>query len=89
MHDAIATAQGKPGSFLRTIYIGTLAPSTSGWWHDLINGGSDRTTYVQALKGDPEKWDQWAEIKRRCKPIGGYLRFIPGQAVRRTGPGAA
>ena len=36
LHDAIATAMGKPGSPLRALYIGTLAPAMSGWWqrHD-------------------------------------------------------
>ena len=34
MHDAIQTAMGKPGSPLKAIYTGTLAPSTGGWWHD-------------------------------------------------------
>ena len=51
-------------------------PSTSGpwrrlrggWWHDLVDGGTNGTTYVQALKGDPAKWDQWSEIKR-CNPL--------------------
>ena len=64
MHDAISTAQGKPGSPLRVIYIGTLAPSSSGWWHDLIEGGTRGATYVQSLQGDTEKWDSWHEIKR-------------------------
>ena len=32
LHDAIQTAQGKPGSPLKAIYIGTLAPSVDGWW---------------------------------------------------------
>ena len=50
------------------IYIGTLAPATSGWWHDTINRGTHSTTYVQALYGDPERWDQWPEI-RRCNPL--------------------
>ena len=68
MFDAIQTALGKPGSAMRAIYIGTLAPSRSGWWHDLIQGGTNGTTYVQALKGDPAKWDQWSEI-RRCNPL--------------------
>ena len=68
MSDAIFTAQGKPGSNLRVILIGTLAPSTSGWWHDLVGAGSNRTTYVQRLIGDPERWDKWAEI-RRCNPL--------------------
>ena len=68
MHDAIQTAMGKPGSPLRVIYIGTLAPATSGWWHDLIDRGSHGSTYVQVLKGDAEKWDRWPEI-RRCNPL--------------------
>ena len=68
MADAIQTAQGKPGSNLRVILIGTLAPSTGGWWHEIVNGGSHGATYVQATKGDIEKWDKWAEI-RRCNPL--------------------
>ena len=40
LHEAIQTAQGKPGTNLRAVYIGTLAPATSGWWHDLVSGGS-------------------------------------------------
>ena len=68
LHDAIETAKGKPGSPLKVIYIGTLAPATSGWWHDLVDDGSHGSTYVQALRGDPERWDQWPEIKR-CNPL--------------------
>ena len=30
MYDAISTAQGKPGSPLRALYIGTLRPAHSG-----------------------------------------------------------
>ena len=68
LHDAIQTAQGKPGSPLRALYIGTLAPATSGWWHDLANDGTHGSTYVQVLQGDPELWDRWPEI-RRCNPL--------------------
>ena len=68
MHDAIATAQGKPGSRLRVIYIGTLAPARSGWWPDLVADGSHGSTRVQVLQGDPAKWDRWPEI-RRCNPL--------------------
>ena len=68
MFDAIVTALGKPNSPMRTIFIGTLAPSMSGWWHDLIADGSNGSTYVQGLQGDIEKWDTWAEI-RRCNPL--------------------
>ena len=68
LHDAIETAKGKPGSPLRALYIGTLAPATGGWWHDLVDDGTRGTSYVQALQGDLEKWDQWPEI-RRCNPL--------------------
>ena len=66
--DAIFSAQGKPGSNLRVILLGTLAPSSAGWWHDLVKAGSTGSVYVQALRGDPAKWDSWAEIKR-CNPL--------------------
>ena len=68
MSDAIFTAMGKPGSTLRAIFIGTLAPSDSGWWHDLVGASSNSTTYVQVLRGDPDRWDKWSEI-RRCNPL--------------------
>ena len=64
LHDAIETAKGKPGSPLRALYIGTLAPALSGWWHDLIAAGSGGSTYVMALQAAPEKWDLLREIKR-------------------------
>ena len=68
MNDAIETAKGKPGSDLRTLYIGTLAPATGGWWHEMIEDGSNRSTYVQALTGNLDRWDTWPEI-RRCNPL--------------------
>ena len=68
LHDAIEGAKGKPGSPLRSIYIGTLAPSMSGWWHEIVNRGSHRSRYVQSLQGDPERWDQWPTI-RKANPL--------------------
>ena len=68
MSDALETAIGKPGTDLTVVYIGTLSPSRSGWWHDLISDGSSGSTFVQALQGDLKKWDQWEEI-RRCNPL--------------------
>ena len=68
MFDAIATAMSKPDSPLRAIFIGTLAPARGGWWHDLVAGGSHASTYVQAIQGRRERWDQWPEI-RRCNPL--------------------
>ena len=66
--DAIFSAMGKPGSRLKVLLIGTQSPASSGWWIDLVNGGTTGSTYVQALKGDPKKWDKWTEI-RRCNPL--------------------
>ena len=68
MATAIMGALGKPESPMRAIFIGTLAPATGGWWHDLVNAGSVGSAYVQALRGDPERWDTWNEI-RRCNPL--------------------
>ena len=62
MHDAIQTAQGKPGSPLRAVYIGTLAPALSGWWHDLIAGGSREGIHVTALQGDRKRWEDLRHV---------------------------
>ena len=67
MYDAISTAQGKPDSSLRALFLGTLAPmaTASGhWWYDLIHAGSTGSTYIEHLKGDTETWDQWPTIAR-------------------------
>ena len=69
LQDAIETAKGKPGSPLKVVYIGTLAPATAGWWHDMVADGSRGSVHVMALRGDPERWDQWPEI-RRCNVSG-------------------
>ncbi len=66
--DAIATAQGKPGSALRAVLIGTVSPATGGWWPDMIARGSHGSTYVQALQGDRATWDSWQTI-RRANPL--------------------
>ena len=68
MHDALQTAQGKPGSPLRIIYIGTLAPAKAGWWHDLVTGGSHGSAYVQLVQGRRDRWSSWREIMR-CNPL--------------------
>ena len=62
MFDALETAQGKPGSALRCIFIGTLAPATGGWWHEIVERGTSGSTYVQALQGDPERWDDLRHV---------------------------
>ena len=50
------------------VFIGTLSPAVSGWWHDLVAGGSHGSTYVQSLVGDPEQWNTWKEVSR-CNPL--------------------
>ena len=66
--DAAVTAQGKPGSPLKLILIGTVAPALRGWWADLVSDGTHGSTYVQTLQANPERWNQWPEI-RRCNPL--------------------
>ena len=73
MFDAIiligTTAQGKPESPLKAIFIGTIAPAQDGsWWPELIAAGSVGATYVQALQGDVDTWDKWSTI-RKCNPL--------------------
>ena len=68
MFDSLTTAQGKPGSPLRLILIGTLAPTTTGWWPDLVAGGSRGSTYVMKFQGRRKHWDDLEEIKR-CNPL--------------------
>ena len=71
MWQALTGALGKPGSPLRIVVIGTLAPmatSTGHWWYDLIDDGSKGSTYVMSMQGDAETWDSWSTI-RRCNPL--------------------
>ena len=68
LHDSVETAQGKPGSPLRVIYIGTLAPMAKDekhWWRALATGKKHGPhVHAVCLQGDPDKWDSWPEIMR-------------------------
>ena len=65
MFDAIEGAHGKPGSGLRVLYVGTLAPATEGhWWTDLVEAGSIPFRHVTSYQGDRETWDQWPTIQK-------------------------
>ena len=64
LFDAIETAKGKPNSPLRSLYIGTVAPSMGGWWADLATSKSGQGRVVMTLQGDRERWDQWREVAR-------------------------
>ena len=71
MWDALTGAQGKPGSPLKILIIGTLAPAATGsghWWWDLVHDGSHHSTYVMAMQGDLATWDSWATI-RKANPL--------------------
>ena len=64
LFDAIETAKGKPGSPLRSLYIGTIAPSMGGWWSELALSKSGQGRAVMCLQGDRERWDSWREVAR-------------------------
>ena len=71
MWDALTGAQGKPGSPLKIVIIGTLAPfgTNSGhWWWDLVHDGSVGSTYVMALQGNAATWSSWSTI-RKANPL--------------------
>ena len=87
MQDAIDTAIGKPGSPLKVVYIGTLAPSKAGWWPDLVKGGSTGSTHVMALQGSADRWDEWPEI-RRANPLCNIDAKFPAATTPGAGPGA-
>ena len=68
LHDAVQTAQGKPGSPLRAVYIGTpFAYGERG-----VTGGtrSQRVSTdrprprMYVCKATPRSWDSWKEIMR-------------------------
>ena len=71
LSDSLMTAQGKVGSNLKLVLIGTLAPMATNaghWWYDLVNAGTTGTRHVQLFQGDAEKWDTWATI-RKANPL--------------------
>lgn len=63
--DSIVTAQGKMGSRLKVLAIGTLAPADPGsWWPVLVENGTRGSTYVQLLQGRAKRWKEWRETLR-------------------------
>ena len=80
MHDAIQTAQGKPLSSLRVIYVGTMAPlgAPGHWFYDLVDAGTQGSIYVQSLVGDAETWDKWPTI-RKANPL--KAKYAESRAV--------
>ena len=71
LSDSLFTAQGKVGSRLKLVLIGTLAPmatSSGHWWFDLIERGTAGSVHVQNFQGDGESWDNWQTI-RKANPL--------------------
>ena len=69
--DSLFTAQGKPGSGLKLILIGTLAPMATDaghWWYDLIHAGTNGSTYVKHFAGELGTWDSYSTI-RKANPL--------------------
>ena len=69
--DAVRTSQGKPDSPMKILLIGTLAPMATRaghFWYDMVGKGSHGSVYVQSLRGDVGKYDDWREV-RRCNPL--------------------
>ena len=66
MWSALSGALGKPGSSMRLIAIGTLAPGgvPGSWWGNLVDGGSGPGRYVQLHQAAPELWDDIEEVSR-------------------------
>ena len=63
--DAVRTAQGKPGSPLKVVCTGTLAPAEPGsWWHVMVENGTAGSTWVGLLQGRADRWNHWREIMR-------------------------
>lgn len=56
--DAIVTAAGKPGSDMRIVFCGTLAPAPDDahWWRAMVAAGTRPGYYVQLHAGDRKRW---------------------------------
>ena len=77
--DALRTAQGKVGSRLKIILIGTLAPALPGsWWPLLVERGTHGSTYVQCLQGRADRWSHWREVLR----VNPLARTAPEMAAK-------
>ena len=71
LSDSLFTAQGKPGSKLKIIMCGTLAPMATRaghWWFDTVMAGTQGSVHVQLFQGNLETWDSWQTI-RQCNPL--------------------
>ena len=73
LSDSLFTAQGKVGSRLKLVLIGTLAPLATDaghWWFDLVKDGTKGRVHVQHFAGTAETWDKWPTIRKANPLIG-------------------
>ena len=69
VNQSLLSALGKPGSRMKILYVGTIAPALeSSFWPVMVEGGSGPSKFVMKIQGDPQKWDSWPEI-RRSNPL--------------------
>ena len=80
MWDAIDTAHGKPESVMTVILIGTIAPTMTGWWPELLERDSRGSRYVQLLQGNRERWDDLKHV-HSVNPL--FAKFPEGRAQLR------
>ena len=84
--DAIFTAQGKPGSPLKVVMIGTLSPLATRaghWWFDMIHAGTTSTVHVQFYQGGPGNMGPLAD-DTQGQPVDGHLPGVPAGVAGRA-----
>ena len=64
LYSTLQSSLGKPGSKLKIIYVGTVAPSEFGFWPDLVASTGDPSVFIDRRQADPKKWHLASEIKR-------------------------
>ena len=69
MADALDTAIGKPGTDLKIVYIGTIAPSNSGWWPSVSRGRFEREHVRTVVAGRPKALGFNGRRLRRVNPL--------------------
>ena len=85
MFDALVTAQGKPESRLRLLFTGTLAPSSSGWWTDLVDGAHTALSTYRRCRVNGRRGTSGRRSKRRIRSW--RCTRLSGKAARGTGRG--
>ena len=79
INESILTARGKPGSRMKTLFLGTVAPAhESSFWPRMLEGGSGPSKFILKIQGDPQRWDSWTVI-RKANPL--MVRFPESRRI--------